>query len=187
MNQKLISQVWGLVSADGAPLNETHTCDVSKSAPAMSPSATPCHRPPSLVPSICWVSGLTPSTPSPSTPTWLPGWKPPACLRTQMSPTPLTLLLQLSGVPAASACHRLRFRSVRWSAGGGRRATARHLQRRTVPAQYHCYLFGNGVVRTGQQFPLNIETERNIASLQDVFARNLFSNLHARHGHLLDL
>ena len=29
MNQKLISQVWGLVSADGAPLNETHTCDVS--------------------------------------------------------------------------------------------------------------------------------------------------------------
>ena len=30
MNQKLISQVWGLVSADGAPLNETHVCDVSK-------------------------------------------------------------------------------------------------------------------------------------------------------------
>ena len=29
MNQKLISQVWGLVSADGAPLNETHVCDVS--------------------------------------------------------------------------------------------------------------------------------------------------------------
>ena len=29
MNQKLISQVWGLLSADGAPLNETHTCDVS--------------------------------------------------------------------------------------------------------------------------------------------------------------
>ena len=44
------------------------------------------------------------------------------------------------------------------------------------PAQYHCYLFGNGVVRTGQQFPLNIETERNIASLQDVFAVT-YSNL----------
>ena len=29
LNQKLISQVWGLVSADGAPLNETHVCDVS--------------------------------------------------------------------------------------------------------------------------------------------------------------
>ena len=29
MNQKLISQVWGLVSADGAPLNDTHVCDVS--------------------------------------------------------------------------------------------------------------------------------------------------------------
>ena len=29
MNQKLISQVWGLLSADGAPLNETHVCDVS--------------------------------------------------------------------------------------------------------------------------------------------------------------
>ena len=44
------------------------------------------------------------------------------------------------------------------------------------PAQYHCYLFGNGVVRTGQQFPLKIETERNIASLQDVFAVT-YSNL----------
>ena len=29
------------------------------------------------------------------------------------------------------------------------------------PAQYHCYPFGNGVVRTGQQFPLNIETEEH--------------------------
>ena len=32
------------------------------------------------------------------------------------------------------------------------------------------------MVRTGQQFPLNIETERNIASLQDVFAVT-YSNL----------
>ena len=29
MNQKLISQVWGLVSAEGAPLHDTHVCDVS--------------------------------------------------------------------------------------------------------------------------------------------------------------
>ena len=46
------------------------------------------------------------------------------------------------------------------------------------PAQYSCYLFGNGVVRTGQQFPLNIETERNIASLQDVFAVTYSSLMH---------
>ena len=28
-NSKLISQIWGLLSAEGAPLNETHVCDVS--------------------------------------------------------------------------------------------------------------------------------------------------------------
>lgn len=36
--------------------------------------------------------------------------------------------------------------------------------------QFVCYLFGSGVVRTGSQFPLLIETERNILSLQDTFA-----------------
>ena len=54
------------------------------------------------------------------------------------------------------------------------------------PAQYHCYLFGNGVVRTGQQFPLNIETERNIASAPRCFCSYVFSNLMHVHGHLLD-
>ena len=36
--------------------------------------------------------------------------------------------------------------------------------------QYVSYIFGNGVIRTGSQFPINIETGRNIASLQDSLA-----------------
>ena len=35
---------------------------------------------------------------------------------------------------------------------------------------YTCYLAGNGVIRTGSQFPLKIESDRNIASLQDNMA-----------------
>ena len=36
--------------------------------------------------------------------------------------------------------------------------------------QYVSYIFGPGAIRTGSQFPINIETERNIASLQDSMA-----------------
>ena len=36
--------------------------------------------------------------------------------------------------------------------------------------QYVSYIFGNGVIRTGSQFPILIESERNIASLQDSMA-----------------
>ena len=34
-------------------------------------------------------------------------------------------------------------------------------------AQYVSYMFGQGVIRTGSQFPISIETARNIASRQD--------------------
>lgn len=44
--------------------------------------------------------------------------------------------------------------------------------------QFVCYLFGNGVVQTGDQFPLRIETERNIASLQDAVAVHYSNALH---------
>lgn len=44
--------------------------------------------------------------------------------------------------------------------------------------QFECYLFGNGVVQTGDQFPLRIETERNIASLQDAVAVHYSNCMH---------
>jgi hypothetical protein len=44
--------------------------------------------------------------------------------------------------------------------------------------QFVCYLFGNGVVQTGDQFPMRIETERNIASLQDAVAVHYSNCLH---------
>jgi hypothetical protein len=42
--------------------------------------------------------------------------------------------------------------------------------------QFVCYLFGNGSVVTGDQFPVRIETDRNIQSLQDAVAVH-YSNL----------
>ena len=44
--------------------------------------------------------------------------------------------------------------------------------------QFVCYLFGNGAVATGDQFPLTIETERNIQSLQDAVAVHYSSVMH---------
>jgi hypothetical protein len=44
-------------------------------------------------------------------------------------------------------------------------------------AQYVSYMFGDGVIRTGSQFPISIETERNIASLQDSMAVT-YSQIH---------
>ena len=44
-------------------------------------------------------------------------------------------------------------------------------------AQFVSYLMGDGVIRTGSQFPINIETERNIASLQDSMAVT-YSQIH---------
>ena len=44
-------------------------------------------------------------------------------------------------------------------------------------AQYVSYIFGAGAIRTGSQFPLAIETERNISSLQDVMVVH-YSSVH---------
>ena len=44
--------------------------------------------------------------------------------------------------------------------------------------QFVCMLFGNGAIQTGDQFPLRIESERNIASLQDAVAVHYSNVLH---------
>jgi len=44
--------------------------------------------------------------------------------------------------------------------------------------RFVCYLFGDGVVRTGQQMPLRLEAERNILSLQDVVAVTYSNIMH---------
>ena len=173
MNQKLISQVWGLVSADGAPLNETHTCDVSTCTGDVTIGNT---LSPTSVTGAKYLLGERANTLDaiavhPDVAAWLET----AGMLTYTNVTDTT--------NAASSI---------WGSGGiGLSSTqvALFAGLRVVvdeqlpvicnpdgPAQYHSYLFGNGVVRTGQQFPLNIETERNIASLQDVFAVT-YSNL----------
>jgi len=44
--------------------------------------------------------------------------------------------------------------------------------------QFVCYLMGDGAIATGDQFPLRIESERNIASLQDAVAVHYSNVMH---------
>ena len=167
MNQKLISQVWGLVSADGAPLNETHVCDVS----------------------VCNGNVTVGNTLSPTSVTgakYLLGERSNSVDAIAVHPDVAAWLETAGMLTYTNVTDTTNAASSIWGSGGiGLSSTqvALFAGLRVVvdeqlpvicndggPAQYHCYLFGNGVVRTGQQFPLNIETERNIASLQDVFA-----------------
>ena len=173
MNQKLISQVWGLVSADGAPLNETHTCDVS----------------------VCTGAVTVGNTLSPTSVTgakYLLGERANSIDSIAVHPDVAAWLETAGMLTYTNVTDTSNAASSIWGSGGiGLSSTQVSLFAglRVVvdeqlpvicntggPSQYHCYMFGNGVVRTGAQFPLKIETERNIASLQDVFAVT-YSNL----------
>ena len=183
MNQKLISQVWGLVSADGAPLNETHVCDVS----------------------VCTGDVTIGNTLSPTSVTgakYLLGERANTVDSIAVHPDVAAWLETAGMLTYTNVTDTSNAASSIWGSGGiGLSSTQVSLFAglRVVvdeqlpvicndggPAQYHCYLFGNGVVRTGQQFPLNIETERNIASLQGRVCCDL-QQPDARSRHLLDL
>ena len=182
MNQKLISQVWGLVSADGAPLNETHVCDVS----------------------VCTGDVTVGNTLSPTSVTgakYLLGERANTVDAIAVHPDVAAWLETAGMLTYTNVTDTSNAASSIWGSGGiGLSSTqvALFAGLRVVvdeqlpvicndggPAQYHCYLFGNGVMRTGQQFPLNIETEE-----YRLAARRLCGDLfqhHALHGHLLDL
>ena len=166
-NQKLISQVWGLVSADGAILGDTHVCDVS----------------------ICQGTVTLANTLSPTSVTgakYLLGERANTVNTIAVHPDVAAWLETANMLTYTNVSDPSNAASAIWGGGGiGLSSTqvALFAGLRVVvdeqlpvvcndggPAQYHCYLFGGGVMRTGQQFPMLIETERNIASLQDVFA-----------------
>ena len=174
MDQKLISQVWGIVSSPDAPLYDTHVCDVSLASGTVAMENT---LNPGTLTGAKYKLGeragdIDAIAVHPDVAAWLE------------SANMLTITNVTNTANAASSI---------WGGGGlgmGSQEVRLFAGLRVVvdeqlpvidngagnPKQYHCYLFGNGVVRTGQQFPLNIETERNIASLQDVFAVT-YSNL----------
>ena len=173
MNQKLISQVWGLVSAEGAPLHDTHVCDVS----------------------VCTGDVTIGNTLSPTSVTgakYLLGERAGTVDSIAVHPDVAAWLETAGMLTYTNVTDTTNAANTIWGSGGiglsstqvslfaGLRVVVDEqlpvICNENGPAQYHCYLFGNGVVRTGQQFPLNIETERNIASLQDVFAVT-YSNL----------
>jgi hypothetical protein len=173
MNQKLISQVWGIVSSPDAPLYDTHVCDVSVNTGT--PSIANTLSPSSVTGAKYKLGERANSIDSIAVHPDVAAWLETAGMLTYSNVT--------NTANAASSI---------WGSGGiGLSSTQVSLFAglRVVvdealpvicntggPAQYHCYMFGNGVVRTGAQFPLKIETERNIASLQDVFAVT-YSNL----------
>ena len=172
MNSKLISQIWGLVSAEGAPLAE-HVCDVSVCTGDVTVGNT--LSPTSVTGAKYLLSERAGDIDAIAIHPDVAAWLETAGMLTYTN-------VSSTDVAATSI----------WGSGGiGLSSTqvALFAGLRVVvdeqlpvicndggPAQYHCFLFGNGVVKTGQQFPLLIEQERNIASLQDVFAVT-YSNL----------
>jgi hypothetical protein len=168
MDQKLISQVWGLVSSADGPLHETHTCDISVDTGTVLLENS--LNPQSVTGAKYLLSERADSIDAIAVHPDVAAWLESAGMLTYTNVTN----------PANAA-------STIWGSGGiGISNTEVRLFAglRVVvdeqlpviengpgnPKQYHCYLFGNGVVRTAQQYPLLIETERNIASLQNVFA-----------------
>ena len=173
MNQKLISQVWGLVSADGAPLNETHVCDVSVCTGDVALKNT--LNPQSVTGAKYLLGERAGSVDAIAVHPDVAAWLETAGMLTYTnvtSPDTAANTIWGSGGIGLSSTQVALFAGLRVVVDEQLPVICNE----DGPAQYHCYIFGNGVVRTGQQFPLNIETERNIASLQDVFAVT-YSNL----------
>ena len=174
MNQKLISQVWGLLFADGAPLTE-HVCDVSVNTgtPTIANTLSP-----GSVTGAKYKLGeraneVTAIAVHPDVAAWLETTGMLTYTNVSNTANAASTIWGSGGIGVSSTQISL-FAGLRvivdeqmpviCNAGG--------------PPQYYCVLFGNGVIQTGQQFPMMIETERNIASLQDVFAVTYSNILH---------
>ena len=175
MNQKLISQVWGILSSPTAPLYDTNVCDVS----------------------VCTGDVAVGNTLNPQSVTgakYLLGERANTLDTIAVHPDVAAWLETAGMLTYTNVTNTANAASSIWGSGGlGLSSTqvALFAGLRVVvdeqlpvicndggPSQYHCYLFGSGVVRTGAQFPLQIETERNIASLQNVFAVTYSNCMH---------
>jgi len=181
MDQKLISQVWGLVSDADSPLNATHSCDVSICQGDVTIANT---LSPQSVTGAKYLLGeragdLNAIAVHPDVAAWLETAGMLTYTNVTNTANAASSIWGSGGIGVSSTEVRL-FAGLRVvvdeqlpvvcnpdAAGGD-----------TGQAQYHCYLFGDGVVRTGQQFPLLIETERNIASLQNAMAVTYSNVMH---------
>jgi hypothetical protein len=175
MNQKLISQVWGLLSADGAPLKESNSCDVSTCTGDVTIANT---LSPTTVTGAKYLLGeraqeLNAIAVHPDVAAWLE-------TAGMLTYTNVTDTSQAASTIWGSGGIGLTSTQVRVFAGL-RMVVDEQLPvicNENGPAQYYCYLFGDGVMLTGEQFPLQIETERNIASLQNAMAVTYSNVMH---------
>ena len=178
MDQKLISQVFGLVSDPNGPLNATHSCDVSQNG---------------VVANTLLENTLNPATVTGAK--YLLGEKADSINAIAVHPDVAAYLETAGMLSYTNVTNPANAAQIAWAGGGiGVTDTAirtfaglRLVVDEQLPVvdngagnarQYHCYLFQNGVVKTGQQFPLLIETERNIASLQNAFAVTYSNIMH---------
>ena len=174
MNQKLISQVWGLLFADGAPLTD-HVCDVS----------------------VCTGDVGLENVLSPTNVTgakYKLGERASSVTAIAMHPDVAAWLETAGMLTYTNVSNTANAADLIWGSGGiGVTSTQVRVfaglrvivdeQMPVIcndggPSQYYCVLFGDGVMLTGEQFPLQIETERNIASLQNAMAVTYSNVLH---------
>ena len=178
MDQKLISQLWGLVSQADSPLFDTNRCDVSIAG---------------AVGGVQLQNTLNPQTVTGAK--YLLGERAASLTAIAVHPDVAAYLEAAGMLTFTNATNPANAANVGWSGGGiGVSATdvrlfagLRVIVDEQLPVvnngagnanQYSCYLFADGVVRTGSQFPLLIETERNIASLQNAFAITYSNIMH---------
>lgn len=178
MDQKLISQLHGLVGQAASPLFDTNRCDVSIAG---------------AVAGVQLENTLNPQTVTGAK--YLLGERAASLTTIAVHPDVAAYLEAAGMLSFTNATNPANAANVGWSGGGigvgapqiSVFAGLRVVVDEQLPVvdngagnarQYSCYLFADGVVRTGSQFPLLIESERNIASLQNAFAVTYSNIMH---------
>ncbi len=175
MTAKLLSQLTGLVVATGAPLRASNYLDVSEATAGSETEAN-----------YLSAANITRAK-------YLLGERARSVTTIAMHPTVAAYLEQI-GQLTFSTDSLVAGGNIAWGGGGvGVTSTAigymsglQVVVDEQLPIlgatgenqQFCCFLFGAGAVATGQQFPLLIETERNIASLQNALAVTYSNALH---------
>ena len=183
-NSKLISQIWGLLSADGAPLNETHVCDVSVCTGDVQFGNT--LNPATITGAKYKLSEhagtLTKLAVHPDTAAWLEA----AGMLTVTNITDTSAAASSiwgSGGIGLSSTEVRTFAGLQVIVDEMLPAVVCNLWR-SCSVQL-AYLFEPGVVRTGQQYPLVIETRKKHPIDPGLLYGSVFTNP-SRSGYILE-
>jgi len=173
--QKLLNQLDGLLGA-GGPLNATNTIDISEATPGSEDETN-----------FMNATNVTRAK-------YLLGERALTLNTIAVHPTVAAQLETIGMLTFSSPNSPTTGTNLLWGGGGigvtstyvGQFAGLRVIVDQEMPVlgatgenqQFVCYLFGTGVVKTGEQFPISIETNRNILSLEDVMAVTYSNFMH---------